>query len=221
MLRSRLPPSEARLKSWCEICAENGFECSDAALAAQELDSTTVPQVVCDLLAQLQAKMGSEVAEEATMADALQWLATWTNTAAKYTCTEAPDESEGDAAELSERLRRRHYALGFAEYTHFTSPIRRYADLLVHRLLRAVLAAEAAGGGAEALRSALDEQGVGLEAVRKLVERTNGQAQGAKYAQQDCGRLLALRYAAETGGKDGLLTEAVVMSADQNNLKLR
>ena len=32
-----------------------------------------------------------------------------------------------------------HYGLGFDNYTHFTSPIRRYADVLVHRILFANL----------------------------------------------------------------------------------
>ncbi|KAJ2609274.1 exosome catalytic subunit dis3, partial [Coemansia sp. RSA 1285] len=43
----------------------------------------------------------------------------------------------------------RHYGLATPIYTHFTSPIRRYADVMVHRLLHASIDRDAAAYGSE------------------------------------------------------------------------
>jgi ribonuclease R len=58
-----------------------------------------------------------------------------------------------------------HFGLALKQYAHFTSPIRRYADLLVHRSIKSVLA-----GGGEADTAHLDEVGEHLSFTDRRAE---------------------------------------------------
>lgn len=75
------------------------------------------------------------------------------------------------AAGKAESLR--HYALNIPVYTHFTSPIRRYADVMVHRILTATL------DGAHALKRSYT-----AEVIEQTAQHCNMKRLAAKMAQE-------------------------------------
>jgi len=78
----------------------------------------------------------------------------------------------------------RHFALNIPYYTHFTSPIRRYADVIVHRLLQATLEGE------EAVEQFPWEQGT----IHEIASHCNERRMGSKKAQERSDRVFLSLY---------------------------
>ena len=82
-----------------------------------------------------------------------------------------------------------HFGLGFERYTHFTSPIRRYSDLIVHRLLKAINAGDTAEGSyvlrnIESLAMAISEK----EREASTIEVEFMARKYARWANENLGR---------------------------------
>ena len=103
-----------------------------------------------------------------------------------------------------------HYGLGLARYAHFTSPIRRYADLLVHR---ALIDAYGLGSGG------FDRTEPGAwERVGAHVSSTERRAQAAERDAGDryCAAYLADRVDAEFDGRiTGVTRFGIFVSLDE------
>jgi ribonuclease R len=87
-----------------------------------------------------------------------------------------------------------HFALGYENYTHFTSPIRRYPDLLVHRAIRGLLR-----------RQRITET---IEAVQSLTDHLSMTERRADEATRDVIRWLKTEYMMDKVGEefDGIIS---------------
>jgi ribonuclease R len=81
-----------------------------------------------------------------------------------------------------------HFALAAPCYTHFTSPIRRYPDLIVHRIAKAVLASGESGMGVLAKHVPGRTKGREPEAVDEPTPITESELAGIAYESSQAER---------------------------------
>jgi ribonuclease R len=84
-----------------------------------------------------------------------------------------------------------HYGLGFGSYTHFTSPLRRYADVVVHRLMEHYVLRQ----------QTAPLPGYGQEELETLCDYLTQQANRAKEAEQEYAHLKAMEYMEDHAGE--------------------
>ena len=91
-----------------------------------------------------------------------------------------------------------HFGLASKLYSHFTSPIRRYPDLVVHRVLTATLDGSMSSRKRKSLEgkmSAIGEQATQMEMKAEEAERDLVDIKKAQYMQQFLGGVFTARIA--------------------------
>jgi ribonuclease R len=82
-----------------------------------------------------------------------------------------------------------HFGLAFSHYTHFTSPIRRYPDLLVHRLLRQLKHGQYPHALARRVADVIDTVGDHCSETERTAETAERQAVKIKQAAYMAGHI--------------------------------
>ena len=95
-----------------------------------------------------------------------------------------------------------HFGLAAAEYTHFTSPIRRYPDLLVHRLLKECLAKQPSPAWQEDMRARLPD----------LARQTSSRERVADEAEREIEKIKKTQFMADKIGEE---FEAIIFSVSR------
>jgi ribonuclease R len=102
-----------------------------------------------------------------------------------------------------------HFALASEHYTHFTSPIRRYTDLIVHRGIDAYLEhAAALGGRSKGLakkvgsKLAKDERVPDYEKLQELGKHCSATERNSERAERELRNFLVLQLLADHLGED-------------------
>ena len=103
-----------------------------------------------------------------------------------------------------------HYGLGFENYTHFTSPIRRYPDLIVHRMLFDYLAFSKNSSTArrEELMNKINHYN---KILKDVCKQCSVNEQNAVYAERESTKLRQIEFLKDKVGNeyDGLISGIV------------
>ncbi|KAK7116248.1 DIS3-like exonuclease 1 [Littorina saxatilis] len=187
LLRNHPPPRQEQFDNLLKCATARGFY----------VDTSSNKALAASLDACVDAK-------DPLVNSLLRSLATLAMSNARYFCTGAvhPDEFM-------------HYGLALDRYTHFTSPIRRYADVIVHRLLLAAVKQEAEDSSCDKTRAGLP----GSKRLDEMADHMNNKHRAAQNAQRDSQELFQSIFFRDHDDDDSVcIADAVIYQLRANGV---